>query len=178
MDLKEFDVWLRDVQGKPRWLSSPPRERSDSEVEAHGTYRNHRFSELYSRVPYNPIDDREVADASLYIEHGRFYTEDDYPDLEVFRTAANLVRRFMPDYLLVHPMGMDYYGEKYGSDFREYRNHALQQDIWLEPFLNEWRTLGYHILVTADHGMNWGWRGWRHDARDARCSIVFDQAKR
>ncbi|HEX2996287.1 MAG TPA: alkaline phosphatase family protein [Anaerolineales bacterium] len=112
------------------------------------------FSELYNRVPYNTIEDREVDDPVLCIEHGRFYTEDDYPDIEVFRRAALLVRRFQPNYLLVHPMGMDYHGEKYGSDSQEYRYHAIEQDMWLVPFIVEWRSLGYHLLITADHGMS------------------------
>lgn len=112
------------------------------------------FSELYNHSPYDCIDDKEVDDESLPIQHGRFYTEDDYPDLEVFRTAAQLVRRFLPDYLLIHPMGMDYHGETFGSDSSQYRNHAIQQDAWLAPFLMEWKRLGYHLLVTSDHGMN------------------------
>jgi predicted AlkP superfamily pyrophosphatase or phosphodiesterase len=112
------------------------------------------FSELYNRAPYNRIDDKEVDDTSLPVQHGRFYTEDEYPDIELFRTAALLVRRFFPDYLLVHPMGMDYHGEKYGSDSREYRNHAIHQDMWLVPLITEWKKLGYHILFTSDHGMN------------------------
>jgi predicted AlkP superfamily pyrophosphatase or phosphodiesterase len=112
------------------------------------------FSELYNRSPYNPVDDREVDDPSLAIQHGRFYTEDEYPDIEIFRTAAFLVRRFNPDYLLIHPMGMDYHGETYGSDSKQYRNHAIYQDLCLAPFLLEWKQLDYHILVTADHGIN------------------------
>jgi predicted AlkP superfamily pyrophosphatase or phosphodiesterase len=112
------------------------------------------FSELYNRSPYNRIDDREVDDESLAIQHGRFYTEDEYPDLELFASAASLVRKFSPDYLLVHPMGMDYHGETYGSDSKEYRNHAIKQDMWLTLLIMEWRKLGYHILVTSDHGMN------------------------
>jgi len=42
------------------------------------------ISELYNRAPYNPIDDREVDDGELNIQHGRFYTEDEYPDIELF----------------------------------------------------------------------------------------------
>ena len=76
------------------------------------------FSELYNRAPYDSINDREVDDASLLIQHGRFYTKDEFPDEELFATAALLVRRFAPDYLLVHPMGMDHTGETFGSDFR------------------------------------------------------------
>jgi predicted AlkP superfamily pyrophosphatase or phosphodiesterase len=112
------------------------------------------FSELYNRAPYDPIEDREIDDASLPIQHGRFYTQDDYSDIELFATAGMLVRRFTPDYLLVHPMGMDYMGETHGADSGEYRNHAIRQDMWLATYLIEWMERSYSILVTADHGMN------------------------
>ena len=112
------------------------------------------FSELYNRAPFDRIEDREVDNDSLYIQHGRFYTQDDYPDIELFASAGMLVRRFTPDYLLVHPMGMDYIGGKHGSDSGEYRNHAIRQDMWLATYLIEWMERGYSVLVTADHGMN------------------------
>jgi predicted AlkP superfamily pyrophosphatase or phosphodiesterase len=112
------------------------------------------FSELYNRTPYNSIDDREIDDDSLPIQHGRFYTQDDYPDIELFASAGMLVRRFNPDYLLVHPMGMDTAGGAHGAASSEYRNHAIRQDIWLATYLFEWMDRGYNILVTAYHGMN------------------------
>ena len=112
------------------------------------------FSELYNRAPYDRIDDKEVDDADLPIQHGRFYTQDEYPDVELFATAGMLARRFSPDYLLLHPMGMDYHGEKYGSDTSQYRNQAVLQDMWLAPLIAEWMGLGYNILVTGDHGIN------------------------
>lgn len=91
---------------------------------------------------------------NLTIQHGRFYTEDDYPDRELFRTAALLVRKFSPNYMLVHPMGLDYRGETFGSDTKEYRNHVTEQDSTLAPLLLEWKELGYTVLVTGDHGIN------------------------
>ena len=112
------------------------------------------ISELYNHAPYNPIDDREVDDGKLNIQHGRFYTEDEYPDIELFYSAAHLARKFSPDYLLVHPMGMDYHGEIFGADTKEYRNHAIYQDKKLAPLIMEWRDCGYTILVTGDHGIN------------------------
>ncbi len=126
--------------------------RDASRVTAAAAY--YWFSELYNRVPYDRIEDREVDDPSLPIQHGRFYTEDVYPDVELFATAAMLVRRFQPDYLLLHPMGMDYAGETFGADSAEYRNQAVKQDMWLAPLLVEWLGLGYTILVTGDHGIN------------------------
>ncbi len=112
------------------------------------------FSELYNRAPFDPIEDREVDDESLWIQHGRFYLRDEYPDLELFLSAAMLVRRFSPDYLLVHPMGMDYIGETYGADSSEYRNQATRQDTMLATLIQEWMERGYNILVSGDHGIN------------------------
>jgi hypothetical protein len=61
------------------------------------------FSELYNRTPYDRLNDREIDDDTLPIQHGRFYTEDDYPDSVLFTAAGMLVRRFSPDYILLHP---------------------------------------------------------------------------
>jgi predicted AlkP superfamily pyrophosphatase or phosphodiesterase len=112
------------------------------------------YSELYNRVPYDRLEDREVNDDSLLIQHGRFYTEDDFPDIELFVTAGMLARRYNPDYMLVHPMGMDYLGEKHGADSPEYRNHAIRQDLYMSALIAEWIQLGYNVLVTGDHGIN------------------------
>lgn len=38
----------------------------------------HWFSELYNRAPYDPIDDREVDDPALLIQHGRFCVAPEY----------------------------------------------------------------------------------------------------
>lgn len=115
---------------------------------------NFWFSELYNRAPYDPLDDREVDDESLLIQHGRFYYDDAIPDVEIFVTAGMLVRKYSPDYLLVHPMGMDDVGHKFGADSSEYRNNAIRQDVMLANLIPEWMERGYTILVTGDHGIN------------------------
>ena len=114
---------------------------------------NFWVSELYNRAPYDPIDDREVDDESLLIQHGRFYFDDAIPDIEVFVTAGMLARKFSPDYLLVHPMGMDDIGHKYGADSNEYQRNAIAQDVMLANLIPEWVERGNNILVTGDHGM-------------------------
>ena len=112
------------------------------------------FSELYNHAPYDPINDREVDDESLAIQHGRFYKQDDSPDNELFDIARMLVRKFSPDYLLVHPMGLDFKGHQFGANSSQYRNHVTYQDILLSSCISEWLSIGYNILVTGDHGMN------------------------
>lgn len=111
-------------------------------------------SELYNRTPFDWIMDKEVDDERLLIQHGRFHRTDDYPDEESFASAGFLVRKFSPDYLLLHPVMMDYTGETYGSDSSQYRKQAIKQDVLLSPLLLEWRELGYTVLVTGDHGIN------------------------
>ena len=111
------------------------------------------FSELYNKVPYDIVDDREVDDDSLLIQHGRFYYDDAIPDIEVFSAAGMLVRKFNPDYLLIHPMGMDDIGHEYGAVSNEYQKNAIAQDVILADLIPEWMERGYTILVTADHGM-------------------------
>lgn len=112
------------------------------------------FSELYNHAPYDKIEDREVDNPSLPIQHGRFYTQDDYPDVECFATAAMLVRKFSPDYLLVHPSGMDWIGETLGGDTPEYHRMATRQDAILSNLIAEWLENGYNLLVGSDHGVN------------------------
>src|SRR3972149_9194594 len=137
-------------------LSSKPNicqvVKSAGKVTAAAAY--YWVSELYNHAPYNRIDDKETDNEELAIQHGRFYTQDEYPDIELFASAAHLIRKYSPDYLLLHPMGMDYHGETYGSDSKEYRNHAVQQDAWLAPLIQEWMERDYTVMDTGDHGIN------------------------
>jgi predicted AlkP superfamily pyrophosphatase or phosphodiesterase len=112
------------------------------------------FSELYNRAPFEPMRDRDQHDETLPIQHGRFYWEDSYPDSHLFADAEMLRQQHTPDFMLVHPMGIDYAGHCHGSDSAEYRNCAIAMDSLLSHYLPRWREAGYTILVTADHGMN------------------------
>lgn len=112
------------------------------------------YSELYNKVPYDIVGDRETDDESALIQHGRFYAYDEFPDIELFAQGVMLMRRYEPDYLLIHPMGVDDMGHHFGSDSTEYRKAAAKQDAILANFIFEWLERGYNILVTADHGMN------------------------
>jgi predicted AlkP superfamily pyrophosphatase or phosphodiesterase len=111
-------------------------------------------SELYNAVPYDPAAHGDVDEPNNTIQHGRFYMSDSFPDLELFLQAERMVRRYEPDYLLVHPMGMDNTGHQFGAHSREYNNHAIAVDQILASLIPGWLERQYNILVTADHGMN------------------------
>lgn len=112
------------------------------------------YSELYNNAPFDPVMDREVDDPAKAIQHGRFYMSDDYPDMDLFGQAAVLLVKHQPDYLLIHPMGMDFVGEQHGGISLAYRKQAIMQDGIISYFLPLALNMGYTVLVTADHGIS------------------------
>ncbi|MEO1209946.1 MAG: alkaline phosphatase family protein [Cyanobacteria bacterium J06638_20] len=112
------------------------------------------FSELYNGVPFEPWRDRDQHQPDRPIQHGRFYWQDSYPDSHLFADAEMLRQAHHPDFMLVHPMGIDDAGHRYGADMPEYRGSALATDSLLSHYVPRWREAGYTLLVTADHGMN------------------------
>ena len=114
----------------------------------------HWFSELYNRSPFNFFSDREQHSLNAPIQHGKFYFDDTYPDSHLFADAEVLRQDWNPDFMLVHPMGIDYAGHRFGADSKEYRGRVLATDSLLAQYLPRWLAAGYTLLVTADHGMN------------------------
>lgn len=114
----------------------------------------HWFSELYNRFPFDRFTDREQHEPHLPIQHGRFYWEDAYPDSHLFADAEALRQSCQPDFMLVHPMGLDYTGHRFGGNSLEYRGRAIATDSLLAQLVPRWLSDGYEILITADHGMN------------------------
>ncbi len=112
------------------------------------------ISELYNGCPFTAPLDREVDQEDLPIQHGRFYTVDPMPDEETFLSAQTLLQKFNPDFLLIHPMGMDYLGHIQGPESNAYRNNAILIDTLLATLIPGWLEQGYSILITADHGIS------------------------
>ncbi|NND04572.1 MAG: hypothetical protein HKN91_17490, partial [Acidimicrobiia bacterium] len=86
------------------------------------------------------------------ITHGRFYQHHAQPDGEVIGRGALLARRHGPDYLLVHPMGIDHAGHDHGVNSTEYAHAVSDLDELLAGAIPGWLALGYSVIVTADHG--------------------------
>ena len=118
-----------------------------------GAVAYHWFSELYNTGrTFDPMIDVECDDPGLPIQHGRFYFTDDHPDEHVFATAMRLTAVHQPDYLLVHPMGVDAVGHALGRPDPAYRLQVKKQDVLLSLAIPIWRAGGYSVIVTADHG--------------------------
>ncbi len=114
----------------------------------------HWISELYNGCPFRPTIDREVDNPDLPIQHGRFYTVDPMPDEETFLAGQTLLAKYMPDLHQIHPKGMDKIGHTHGPESNAYRNNAILIDTLLATGLPGWLDEGYHVFVTADHGIS------------------------
>ncbi len=138
---------------------------------------NFWFSELYNGSPYVPGRDKECENAALNIQYGRFYTIDAMPDEEIFDSGQILLSKFHPDYLLIHPIGMDWNGHIYGPESNQYRNNALLIDTILATYLPGWLEENYTVLVTSDHGMarNNSHNGTLPESRDIPLYIIQPQ---
>ena len=111
--------------------------------------------ELYNGDgPFDLAAHRYCDDDGKMIQHGVFYSEDDYPDSHLFADADHLVAQHLPDFLLIHPMNIDDAGHKFGAESVQYRFNAMRASILISQRLEHWRKLGYSVVVTADHGMD------------------------
>lgn len=127
-----------------------------------GAVAHLNFSELYNGVPWDPFTDHEYDDETRPIQYGRFYDKGYYTkfnlgllsDRDLFTKATVMMRRFQPNYLLVHSLGTDSVGHAHGGASPEYQAQAGMVDDNIAFFLQHWLEAGYRVLVTADHGMS------------------------
>ncbi|MFY0542514.1 alkaline phosphatase family protein [Brevibacillus sp. H7] len=111
-------------------------------------------SELYNRAPFHHAEDRFQTDEENLIQYGLFYFDDAYPDSHLLLDGELLRRRYDPDFLYIHPMGVDHAGHLFGSDSKQYRGKAIEMDSHLATLLPVWMEAGCEIVITSDHGMN------------------------
>jgi len=112
------------------------------------------ISELYNQAPFDCMKHREQHDTEADIQTGKFYFDDSYPDSHVFADGEVIRRAMNPDFLFIHPMGVDFVGHAYGSSTKEYRQKVIEIDMMLAGLIPHWIDDGYDVVVSADHGMD------------------------
>lgn len=135
------------------------KERSVFHIAAEAGLRTaaaayHWVSELYNEAPFNPLVHRHQKDPSKPIQHGSFYFEDHYPDSHLFADAEYLRNASDPHFLYIHSMNIDDAGHKFGGASKQYDAAVRAADSMLATLVPIWRSQGYRIVVTSDHGMS------------------------
>lgn len=113
------------------------------------------IAELYNgTVEYGSMRRRFQMGGRGQIDNGIFYHADDYPDSHLYEDGDYLREAFSPDFLLIHPMNVDYQGHKHGRGSYAYEHAAEMSFDAIGLYLPRWFEAGYDVVVTADHGMD------------------------
>lgn len=113
----------------------------------------HWHSELHGICPFSH-NDRYQLDGTGDIQYGIYYFADNYPDSHLLCDGEFLRKTYHPDFLLLHAMGLDYIGHQHGGNSKEYRETAMCVSDLLSNYIPNWLAEGYHVVVSADHGMD------------------------
>ena len=75
-------------------------------------------------------------------------------DIDLFATLTRLCERFGLSYGMLHTCTLDSMGHRFYHDCHEMDHACSVMDEMLAPFVTRWRTMGYEVIVTADHGQD------------------------
>lgn len=120
------------------------------------------WSELFNRSPFDLVRDIEYDEEAGPINHGRFHTMTGYgninqmtpSDVDLFATLTRLCEIKHADYAMLHSCTLDSMGHRFFHDCEEMDHACYVLDAQLAPFIHRWRTAGYEVIVTADHGQD------------------------
>lgn len=120
------------------------------------------WSELFYRMPFDPVLDIEFDNENGPIHHGRFHTMADATDAnqmspsdaDLFANLTYLCATKGLDYGLLHTSTLDSMGHRFGHDCREMNDACYYLDAALAPYITQWLEMGYEVIVTADHGQD------------------------
>lgn len=115
----------------------------------------HWWSELFNKTPFDPDTDQEQRDPSRDIQDGYFYHADETPDEVVFQKAREIRARSHPHLLVIHPMSVDYAGDRLGGAAgAAYRDNCIRVGGLVHEFVQEImeEEPQASLIVTADHG--------------------------
>ncbi|WP_426033704.1 alkaline phosphatase family protein [Cypionkella sp. TWP1-2-1b2] len=120
------------------------------------------WSEFFNRYPFDLVRDIEYDEPEGPISHGRFHTmtgDSGYnqmtpSDVDLFATLTRLCLVKGIDYGILHTCTLDSLGHRFFHDCEEMDDACYRMDEMLATFLHQWRTAGYEVIVTADHGQD------------------------
>lgn len=85
----------------------------------------------------------------LSIENGRYYF---LRDGSTFKWSEEKLRNEKPDFMIIHPMDVDWNGHKFGGNSIQYKKAAAAIDKDIKEIYELLSNENYTIIVTSDHG--------------------------
>ncbi|MCX7883870.1 MAG: alkaline phosphatase family protein [Caloramator sp.] len=75
-----------------------------------------------------------------------------YNDSLVFNKAEEFIKKYKPEFIVIHPMEVDNAGHKFGSKSSEYINSVKKIDKNIKKTWDIIKNYNYILLITSDHG--------------------------
>ncbi len=120
------------------------------------------FHTLYGGSDFDPYLHCEINDPNAPIPYARYYSMEGYrtanscvpSESDLCAQAWALTQLHQPDYLLLHSSSVDTLGHWFTGDSPEYRIQISIVDNALSQLIPRLIDSSYHVMVTADHGIN------------------------
>lgn len=108
------------------------------------------ISRMYDQESLEWQEHEEKIDESSNIQYATYYGNYSYRDSDVFTDSEYIRKKYNPNLLLVHSMGIAHVSLKYGAHTQEYYNKISEIDSTLELIIPMWQEAGYDIIVTTE----------------------------
>lgn len=108
------------------------------------------FGETYNEEKLKWQEHKEKIDEASNIQYATYYGHYSYRDSDVFTDSEYIRKKYNPNLLLVHSMGIEHVSIKYGEDTQEFREKVFELDNTLELMIPIWIEGGYQIIVTTE----------------------------
>lgn len=120
------------------------------------------FHTLFGGTAFDPFAHVEINDPDAPVAYARYYSMDGYDadnsvqpaEIDLCAQAWSIADRHAPEYLLLHSSSCDTLGHQHTGLGRGYVRQAEKVDAALAQLIPRLTARGYHVLVTADHGMD------------------------
>lgn len=108
------------------------------------------FGETYNEEKLKWQELKEKIDEASNIQYATYYGNYSYRDSDVFTDSEYIRKKYNPNLLLVHSMGIEHVSLKYGEDTQEFREKVFEIDNTLELMIPIWIEGGYQVIVTTE----------------------------
>lgn len=115
-------------------------------------------SEAYNNESIHWIDEeskiedhKQKIDETSNIQYATFYCNSSYRDSDVITDSEYIRKKYDPNLLLVHLMGIEHAIFRYGINSKEYYDKIIEIDNTLELIIPIWLEAGYEVIVTTEY---------------------------
>lgn len=91
-------------------------------------------------------------DSNNSIQYAYFYSRSNEDDEKIFSMGTQIIKKYNPTLCLIHPMGVDKAGHKYGGSSKRYSDSVSKIDTLIYGLIQNIDLCKSVLIITSDHG--------------------------